>query len=253
MGRPKEDGERYPGGKLKPDTEIAPALYARYRNDVLKFFNDPKLASQVTRLELLGQLTKRQAAAGLKLGEIFNRWRRLKRLRSSPKSPNYEGGFSGGADLAEERMTDEQIEGLEDAIRKAREEYDRVSEELPVYPREVYAAIIELCVEDQPVCSVLYPEIRTQLNRLALLFDVRDKRKRRSSRGGVRPLRTKVEESPKAAISFRPPDATLRAVEMVVRRLRPDLGDDDLRQVKDTVAALVARERVRAQKARAET
>jgi len=252
MGRPKQDGERFPSGDLKPKQEIAPALYARYRNDVLKFFSDPKLASQLTRLELLGELTKRQAAAGLKLGEIYNRWRRLKRMRSTPKSPNYDSGFSGGADLAEERMTVEQIERLEDAIHKAREEYDRVQEELPVYPREVHNALLELCVEDQPVCSMLYPEIRLQLNRLAALFDVRDKRKRRQSRGGVRPLRVKIEEKLKpATASLKPPDATLRAVELVVRKLRPDLADDALRQVKETVAALVARERIRAQKARA--
>lgn len=246
-GRPRQEGERYPSGKLKP-TEVAPALYARYRADVLKFFKDPKLASQLTRLEMLGELTKRQAGAGLKLGEIYNRWRRLKRLRSTPKSPNLEGGFSGGADLAEERMTSEQLQALEEAINKAREDYDRVQEELPVYPREIHAALIDLCVEDQLVSSMFLPEIRIQLNRLAAVFDVRDKRKRRSSRGGVRPLRTKTEEKPPAAISSRPPDATLRAVELVVRKLRPDLADHDLRQVKETVAALVARERVRAQR-----
>ena len=247
MGRPRQSGERYPSGDLKPKSDIAPALYARYRADVLKFFKDPKLASQLTRLELLGELTKRQAGAGLKLGEIYNRWRRLKRIRSTPKSPNLEGGFSGGADLAEERMTAEQLQALEDAIDKAREDYDRVQEELPVYPREVHAAILELCVEDQPISSMFLPEIRIQLNRLAAVFDVRDKRKRRPSRGGMRPLRAKAEEK-QAPISYRAPDATLRAVEIVVRKLRPDLADNDLRQVKETVAALVARERVRAQR-----
>lgn len=250
MGRPKKDGDRYPGGKLKPGNEgIAPALMGRV-TDVVRLCGDPRLATQLSRLGLLGELTNRQAEAGLRLGQIVTRWRRLERMvRSTPKSANLEGGFSGGAEVAEERMTAEQLAALQDTAIRAREDYDRVMEEIPVYPREVHNALIDLCVEDQPISSLLYPEIRAQLNRLAHLLDSRDKRK--PSRGGVRPLRATVEkpaERPLAA--FRPPDVSLRALEAVARKLRPDLDDEALELVKKTWSALVTRDRFRAQKAR---
>lgn len=248
-GRPPHDGNRYPSGKLKPADEIAPALFARLKNDVVRFFRDPRLATQISYLALQGQLTPHQAAAGARFGEIYNRWRRLKRMRSTPKSPSLEGGFGGGADLAEERMSAEQIAALEDAIRKAREDLDRVLEEVPVYPREVHNALLELCVENQPISSLLYPEIRAQLNRIGRLFEARDKRKRRPTRGGLRPLRATTEgKQDKPTVGAKPHQAIMRAVDAVVRKLRPDLDEDGIRQVKDTVAALAARDKFRSQK-----
>lgn len=250
-GRPKTDGARYDCGKLKPKDELAPALVARYRQDVIKFFNDPKLATQLSYLGMLGELTNRQVAAGLRFGEIHNRWRRLERLmRSSPKSPNWEGGFSGAADLAEERMTAEQRETLVEATQKARDDFDWVMEEVPVYPREVHNALLDLCVENQPIPSMVLPEIRAQLNRLAALFDARDKRKRKPSRGGVRPLRAKVEERKEEQPRPKTAQATLRAWDKALQVLRPDLDEAGRRQAKEIIAALADRERMAAQKER---
>lgn len=250
MGRPKKDGDRYPSGDLVPGNDgPAPALMGRL-TDVARLCGDPRLATQLSRLGLLGVLTNRQVQAGLRLGEIVNKWRRLERMvRSTPKSASLEGGFSGGAEVAEERMTAEQLAALQDTAIRAREEYDRVMEEIPVYPREVHQALLELCVEDQPISSRLYPEVKTQLNRLSAAFD--DKRKRKPSRGGVRPLRT-VTEKPvdKPVAAFRPPDVALRAVELIAHELRPDMDADGIKRVKDAFAAYVAREKFRGQKAR---
>lgn len=251
VGRPKQDGARYPSGKLKPKDELAPALVARYRQDVIKFFNDPKLATQLSYLGMLGELTNRQVAAGLRFGEIHNRWRRLERLmRSSPKSASLEGGFSGAAEVAEERMTDDQRAAAIEATQKARADFEWVMEEVPVYPREAHNALLDLCVENQPVPSMLLPEIRTQLNRLAALFDSRDKRKRKPSRGGVRPLRARIEERKEEQHRPKTTQATLRAWDKALAVLRPDLDEDGRRQAREIIAALADRERMAAAKER---
>src|SRR6185437_2836663 len=101
---------------------MTPTEFARLKNYGVRLSGDARLGSQVMLLGLMGELTNRQGAAALRVGEIYNRFRRLKRLRASVKSPNYEGGFSGGADVAEERMTPEQISALEEAIAKAHDE-----------------------------------------------------------------------------------------------------------------------------------
>ncbi len=251
MGRPKQDGERYPSGDLKPNKGVAPALLARLK-EVAKICGNPKLASEVSVLGMKGELTNRQVATALRVGDIHNRWRRLMRLRSTPKSANLEGGFSGAADLAEERMSPEQLSDLEEAIRKASDEVKALNEQIPLYPREAAGALIDLCADNQPIASALLPEIRTALNRISHWFESKDGRRRRPVRG-VRPLHlhdVKREEKPVPA--FKPGDVMLRAVEQVIRKLRPDLDDDGIKLARDTVATLTARERFRAQKERAQ-
>ena len=68
--------------------------------------------SELARLSVHGVLTNAQTAAGFRIGEIYHRYHRMKRLRTNPKSPNYEIGLGGSADLAEERMSPEQLAEL---------------------------------------------------------------------------------------------------------------------------------------------
>jgi hypothetical protein len=48
---------------------------------------DPRFATEIGRLQLAGQLTSRQAEIAHRIGDIYWRWHRAKRLRVTPKSP----------------------------------------------------------------------------------------------------------------------------------------------------------------------
>ena len=126
-GRPRKPGVRYPSGDLrkKPAEGIAPALWGRIRSIVAKVAGDGKLESEVGRLAFLGEFTNVQAAAAFKVGDIYRAYHRTKRLKDFPKSPNYEQGF-GSADLAEERMSDEQLANFEDTVRRAHQAWERI-------------------------------------------------------------------------------------------------------------------------------
>lgn len=220
-GRPKKPGERYQSGKLRPAAEgIAPSLWARIKSDAMKAAGDPRLASELGRLSFEGHLTNAQTAAGFRVGEIYQRWLRHKRLRDSAKSPSYEHGF-GSADLAEERMDDEQLATYEAAIRTAEEEWARVDQEIPVYPRELNGAIFDLCVHDRPVNPTLIPDIREALDRLAVQFGHRWRRLGRPGKRAPRPLNGHAHRDTAITPAIVTPrvDAAVEAVKAIARRL----------------------------------
>jgi hypothetical protein len=230
---------------------VSPALIGRWKNEGMHFFQDARMVSEPMILALKGELTNRQAATALRIGEIHNRWRRLMRLRSTIKSANLEGGYSGGADLAEERMGPEQIAALEEAIVKARAAVDALLTEMPVHPREIHAAIIDLCVDNQPISSMLLPEVRTRLNQIARYLDRRFNRKQGTDRMAprlLRPLHARVESEERPVRRARV--VSLRTLELVVAKLRPDLDGDGMSMVRETALALDDRDKFRGQKER---
>ena len=248
-GRPRQSGGRYPSGDLRPEG-IAPALVGRMKNATIKLLLDPKLGTEVGRLSAAGILTHAQAATAWRVGEIYNKWHRLKRLRTSAKSPDFEQGF-GSADLAEERMSDEQLERFEAAIKAADADWRLVDLFLTEINREVRKAVLDLCVEDRAISPGMYGHIRQVFGAFALRWG-QDKDWRKKAPA----VRSRSLKQTAAAIEVlqaeapRREDPGMKALVLIARKLRPDLDADGIIKVKEVWAALRDRERFRQKGAR---
>jgi hypothetical protein len=215
---------------------------------------DARLETELARLSFAGELTNAQTAAGLRIGEIYHCWQRWKRLRTSAKSCNLEQGFSGGADLAEERMSGDQLEVTESSIKKAEADFLLLQKELEIYPRNARGALEDLCVYNRAVNCMIYPDVRILLDRMANFFGHNWRRGARYAKPRVRVEINGAAFVPKAEAKPRG-DPARKAMEIVVRGLKPEISEDDMRQVVDdfiaqrnTQEALTAREKFREQK-----
>lgn len=245
-GRPKQAGERYPSGDLKPyNGAVSPAIWARMKNDGIKVVNDPRLGDQVGRLSFHGILSNAQTAAAFRVGDVFRRYHRAKRLRVNAKSPNYEQSF-GSADLAEERMSEEQLEQHEASIRSATEAWEHLDGKEGLFRRfkpDLRKALIDLCVLDQPVNPTLYNDIRSVLDHLAVRWN--DHFRQADKLAHAKSILNRSSASPELLRAQAPKrqDSMMRALEQVVRKLRKDLDEDGVATVKQTFLALVDRDR----------
>lgn len=242
-GRKRKFGERKPSGDLKnpekPAEGIAPAVWARMRIDAAKVFEDSRYGSQLGRLSQLRELTDAQTTAGFRIGEIYRRYYRAKGWKVFPKIPSWERGF-GNADLAEERMSDDQLGEHEAQIRSATEAWLKVSETMMGLREQLRNAVYDLCVLDLAVSAVLLPGVRVILDHFA-------RRQERGSQATQARLKT-TTAAPEVIRAAMPKhiDAGLRAVELIARKIRTDFGDLEIAEVKETYLALVDRERFRA-------
>lgn len=249
-GRTRESGERKPSGDLKkaPAEALAPAIMARARAAIAKIFGDAQHGSELGRLMFAGELTSTQGEAGFRIGEIYHRYHRLKHLRETPKSPSYEQGFGGSSDLAEERMSADQLTEFEDQVRRATDSWKTIDEALVALPRNVRQAVMDVCVFDTSVNPALYPSVRAVLN---------DAAKASGNRGSKKPIKTEANalrrllvvhsrkatdgdpgamgptEAPKRRV-----DSAVHAFEAVVKRLRPDLNQMGVDQAKEIFTAV---------------
>jgi len=64
MARPRKTGERHPGGKLKQESRLAPALLARITH-AAKALKDPVFGSPIGTMLLLGDVTAWEVEAGM--------------------------------------------------------------------------------------------------------------------------------------------------------------------------------------------
>ena len=254
-GTKPKPGPRYPSGDLKPQHEgITPALWGRIKNDGARIMGDSRLETQLARLSFAGELTNAQAAAGFRVGEIYRRWHRWKRLRTSPKSANLEQGFSGAADLAEERMSVDQLDAVEAAIKKAEGDFLLLQDELKIYPRNARQAMEDLCVYDCVVNRMIYPDVRILLDKLANFFGHSWRHSGRNAKPRVRVQVNGAAITPKSEAKPRG-DPARKAVEVIIRMLAPEISDDGLRDAigefieqRQKHEAIAARETFREQK-----
>src|SRR5690606_6615409 len=91
-GRPRRSGERYPGGKLKPDASVrGGAAGDRLKQGGARTVCEPRLGTEVGRPLLEEPLRGRQAGAAGVLGRSDGRYEALHGLpRRSAASPDYE-------------------------------------------------------------------------------------------------------------------------------------------------------------------
>lgn len=249
-GRKRKQGERKPSGDLKQSggEAIAPAVWQRIRTHSQKFFSDPRIASEISRLSMLRELTDAQCVAAFRIGEIYHRYYRAKRLRIVPKSPNYEGSSLGSADLAEERMSDDQLAAHEVEIKRAEAAWRKMNDSLGELHGDLRQTIYDLCVLNVPINPTRLRDVRKVLDAIALRLNDDRRGVKTLPKLGLALKGSSADPQQVAAAIPRQADAQLSALEAVVRRLRDDLGDEDMVQIKQVWLALVDRYRFRATK-----
>jgi hypothetical protein len=249
-GRPRNTlADREPSGRAKRPAgyDIPPALWGR-----LKALSDPFYVSEVGRLVFAGELTRAQAEVGFRIRETFQRWHRSQRLRPTAKSANLESGYSGGADIAEERMTPEQIDQLEDETERIEANFVAVRAEIQACPRNVQSAVYDVCVYDVATNPAMYDDLRRFLSRMAHFF-VRGKPTRKGKNaaalGGFAQERAPEEALPPVDTKMRRVHLSWRtAIEKVVRKFLPKGTDAEIQDVMRIVLALRDREEMRLRK-----
>jgi hypothetical protein len=250
-GRSRKPGARYPSGHHRPPGQESgsPTEWARIRAEVAKAAKDTRLASEAGRLNFHGEITNAETATAFKIGEVYHRYHRLKQLRESAKSANFEGGM-GSADLAEERMTFDQLEEHERAIRSAEEAWKKIDDRLADVPRALRQAVLDVCVYDQPTNPMLYPDLRWFLGEMSKRWTPGWKAKdsARSGRGATTRHGADIVEAMPSKPTVRRPDTALGPLRAVVHRLRPDLDQMGIDLVVDTFVALRARQEFRDKK-----
>jgi len=182
-GRPPKSGERYPGGQLKPADgrePLSPALLRRIFRSAEEGHGDARLASQVGRLVFYRLLSAAEATTAFQVAEVYGRFEAQSGVRRSTRSPSYETGFNGGraGDELAALVDPETIERM----RTIEAAWLALQDELSDYPRRVRAAIETLCVNDEAIGSLLLPDVRKILAKLAAFFrSGRAKKRRRRS------------------------------------------------------------------------
>jgi hypothetical protein len=172
------------------------------------------------------------------VGEIYGRYERLHARRRSAVSPSYTVGRSGAPELADERMTDEEIAARNKRERDVEAAFAALQDEIPAYPPRWRSILEALCVENQHVPEVWLPEVRWMLERIAKAARIPgqkdDKGHRRGGNagkavpaGGVgHPGGTGSPPRGTASPSIVPRHAADRDAWLTVgRKLRPDLDD----------------------------
>jgi hypothetical protein len=265
-GRPREEGERYPSGKLKPNgaattpapSEISGALWQRMIADHSKVFSDTAFATELTRLGATGKLTPREVSTGLRIAGIYGRFEYYKNLSRSAASPHYirefvAEGVAGDAADAIAFTKDDAGEIGRDEIddrEKREQEAVRAFKELQrVLPMAVRSAVEALCVEN---IHVGYQQLIAVREALEIISDgLPDKTtglSRKQKRARCKRIRPMLAEPTKAApIKLNPlKTAFLKAQ----RALSPHLDDEGLERAWDLLSALKSREDFRLEKER---
>jgi hypothetical protein len=224
-GRPRMAGDRYPCGRLKPSNEMAPALWQRIRTEAIRFGEDARLGSELSRLSMLGVLSTVEAAAGLRMGEIYGRFERLMGKRRSARSASYDVGRGGDPDIDEERLTKDELATRIESEKATIEAFNALRDNLPLHTRDL---LERLCVEDRRVENVNLEETKTALAGLATLFG-KKWRVRKAASGNLErapKMQPNANHATKTAVVAEPPAKI--AFRMAMARLRPDLKADQI-------------------------
>jgi hypothetical protein len=231
---------------------MAPALWGRLKA-MLSTAEDPLYASEVGRLVFAGEVTRSQAEVGFRIRETYQRWHRSQRMRPSAKSANLESGYSGGADVAEERLSHDQVELLEDETARIEANFNAVRDEIMACPRNLRSAVLDVCVYDTATNPAMYEDLRRFLTRMAHFF-VRGGKPRKGKKEIAAALGGFAQERPTEAAA--PVDTKMRRVhlswrntlEKVVRKLMPK-DEAEIQRVMKIALALRDLEEIRLKKA----
>jgi len=121
-GRPRQPGNRYPSGKLRPEPANAVMLWKRQEVAVEKDLIRPEWGSEIGRLRRFDNITIEEMAMALRWAELRGRADAISGTqRPSAASPSYDRGFVNGSASSNPSISPEQVDVLE-AARKADKE-----------------------------------------------------------------------------------------------------------------------------------
>jgi hypothetical protein len=166
-GRPRKEGARHPGGKLRQDG-IPPALWRRIRDHGVRLGVDPRVASVIGRLGLLRILSDIEVEVAFRAAEVYGRFETFNNLpRRAAASPSYQTG-RGGAEIDMERLTTEEVNRLHRRMRRARRAFDELQAQFPTPgAREMFERVV---VEDMEIPSGMHGDLAVFLRGLAKLW-----------------------------------------------------------------------------------
>jgi hypothetical protein len=263
-GRPRAEGERYPGGKLKRPAgtdkhPIAPALWQRIKTDGIKLGLDPRLATELGRLGLHDELTASEVSAGFRIAQVYGRYEYFHgRTRSAGGSAFFKLFVADLEPLLDVKDRDPLYEfERERAEEEAKAEFQLLQEHMPPSHR---AFVEQLCVENQPINPYALRGVKIVLQYFAKLFaDDKRYRARQAKKLAGNDFKMKVAAPKKKASAKRTsePASELKPARInkdktawlkIQRILRPDLSDEELEKAWRIYNALKAREDFRDEK-----
>jgi len=193
-GRPRQDGERFPCGKLKP--RLSGAELRRIIDHARLTANDPRLGSEIGRLTLTGKLSADEAATAIEIGDIYGAFDRFEGKRRAARSPAYEVAFG--------RATHPESEEFLKAHAEAKRRFRFLEQRLSDYPARARAIIEALCVENLTISSgdpdlmeslrALLQHIATELERFDIEAAKRAARERQQARRKTRQERLEADD-----------------------------------------------------------
>ena len=142
-GRPAEEGDRFPCGKLRP--RVSPVQVRRILDHAVATSGDRRFGSEVGRLLLTGKITSDEAASAFAIADIYGTFERLEGLTRSARSPAYETGFGRG-EMAESA-------GYLKAHADAKARFRFLQQSLSAFPPRARTVVEALCVEDLSIAS----------------------------------------------------------------------------------------------------
>lgn len=119
-----------------------------------------------------GVLDRRQYHTAVKMAGVYEDFDRLHQVKRSAASPSYLTGRGGSSDVAEERMTAEEVEEATARWVRARDRWADLQEEMKRSPRRKWGVLVSLVVDGCDVKGEFAGEIRWMLNRLAEFWKV---------------------------------------------------------------------------------
>ena len=155
-GRRRLQGERYPGGRLRPAEYRSDTQIRRIVEQGLALGLDPMLASQAGRLRLQGRISDRHLAVIDYVGRIYGRYEFYAGLRRRTHSPGYEASKR----QAESSPPDQE------AAAAARADFLALQQVIPDFPAEARAVIERLCVDDLHIPQHFLPDLIVLLERI---------------------------------------------------------------------------------------
>jgi hypothetical protein len=191
-GRPRHNGERYPGGRLRPGDYRSDTQIRRIVDQGLALGLDPMLGSQAGRLRLQGHLNDRHLAVIDHIGRVYGRYEQHAGLQRHTQSPAYAASKYQAArgPIGEAGST---IIGEEDAAA-VRADFLALQQIMAEFPSEARGVIERLCVDDLHVPTSFVPDLLVLLERIDAALCGR-RQKTPLARGGL-PVRRRVPVSP---------------------------------------------------------
>lgn len=196
-GRRRKAGHRFKGGNLKEEPRAAegpaPVLLrrakdhiARFRDpairlstvarrvdgDELRLVADARFGSPIGIMVMRGDLSERQYKAAERMLEITTAFDRLHERKRSAASPAAEGGRGGSAELALERMTEEDVRRAESRDCATESAWIDLQNVMKRTPRRKWGVLVNLVIDQMEIDPGYLGEIQWMLNRLASFWQV---------------------------------------------------------------------------------